>query len=248
MTASIRLPPPKRSLSSRLSVLGGAAAAVLIAGVVYSVWPSINPTTQAPTFTIPPLQTGGSAGAITSTPAASPPAPVIPDVAAQPSSSRATGPTPIPPSAAPAGRAAAPPPMATMPAPPPAPPPLTQPVPEPAAGARPSPTPRPPDAADLLDAGARLEASGELVDALAAFERARAIDPSNVASANAVARIRARMTREGEAAFRDARQFDAVARVDDAVKAYEQAVKLLPDESPNKKFAKDRLDALRARK
>jgi len=53
---------------------------------------------------------------------------------------------------------------------------------------------------------------------------------------------------EGEAAFRRAKQYDALERVDDAMKEYERALKLLSDDDPDKKAAQDRLDALRARK
>jgi hypothetical protein len=63
----------------------------------------------------------------------------------------------------------------------------------------------------------------------------------------AIARLRSRAKREGDAAFAKARQFDAQGRRDDAIKGYEQAVKLLPDDDANAKTAKDRLDALRGR-
>ena len=99
-----------------------------------------------------------------------------------------------------------------------------------------------------MRAAEKLEASGDLADALKQFERARQLDPSKAADADkAIVRVRERMTREGTAALRTARQYDALGRNDDAMMWYERAFKLLPDDDPNKKIAKDRLDALRAR-
>jgi tetratricopeptide (TPR) repeat protein len=100
-----------------------------------------------------------------------------------------------------------------------------------------------------MDAAEKLEAAGELADALKQFERARQLDASKAnAAERAIARVRERMTREGTAALRTARQYDALGRDDDAMTWYERAVKLLPDEDPNKKIAKERLEALRARR
>jgi hypothetical protein len=51
-----------------------------------------------------------------------------------------------------------------------------------------------------------------------------------------------------DAALTNAKQFDALDRVEQAITWYERAFRLLPDEDPNKKIAKERLDVLRARK
>jgi hypothetical protein len=61
-------------------------------------------------------------------------------------------------------------------------------------------------------------------------------------------RVKTRMRTEGTQAFTNARQFDAVERVEQAITWYERAFRLLPDEDPNKKIAKERLDLLRSRK
>jgi hypothetical protein len=50
----------------------------------------------------------------------------------------------------------------------------------------------------------------------------------------------------GDAAFKRARQFDAMNRAEDAIAQYERAFQLLPPEDPNRKAAKERLDILRA--
>ena len=97
-----------------------------------------------------------------------------------------------------------------------------------------------------MDAAARLESSGDLAQALAQLERVPQIDPSMaIVAEQARTRIKARMTTEGGVAFRNAKQFDALERVEDAVKWYEQALRLLPDDDPNKKIARERLELLR---
>ena len=97
-----------------------------------------------------------------------------------------------------------------------------------------------------MDAASRLESSGELAQALAQLERVSQIDPSMaIVAEQAKTRVKTRMTTEGGAAFKNAKQYDALERVDDAVKWYEQAVRLLPDDDPNKKIARDRLAELR---
>jgi tetratricopeptide (TPR) repeat protein len=124
----------------------------------------------------------------------------------------------------------------------------------------------------MMEAARKLEQSGELAEALREYERARQRFETDVArlkealqsglvtarrveaaeatlneATQSIARVRARAKREGDAAFSRARQYDASGRRDDAIKAYEQALKLLPDQDSNAKTAKDRLDALRGR-
>ena len=99
-----------------------------------------------------------------------------------------------------------------------------------------------------MAAAAELEASGDLVEAHRLFELVRRADPSNTDAEHAVSRVLALMKREGDQAFIKASQFDAADRIDDAIKSYEQAFKLLPDDDPYRKIAKQRLDVLRAKK
>jgi len=100
-----------------------------------------------------------------------------------------------------------------------------------------------------IDAAAKLESSGDLPEAMRQLERVAQIDPSMaIVAEQAMNRVRARMRTEGTQAFTNARQFDAVERVDQAINWYERAFRLLPDDDPNKKIAKERLDQLRARK
>jgi serine/threonine protein kinase len=206
--------------------------------------------------------------------AAPPPAP--PSTAALPTAAppTATSPTAAPPTAPPPTATS---PTATSPpAPPPTAPPASA-APPVAAPSAPAPSAAAPsagrsNAAQILEAARKLEESGELAQALHEYERARQLVELDVARLNeafrgglvtrarvdaveatlneatqAIARLRSRAKREGDAAFAKARQFDAQGRRDDAIKGYEQAVKLLPDDDANAKTAKDRLDALRGR-
>jgi len=103
-------------------------------------------------------------------------------------------------------------------------------------------------AQQALDTGTRSEAAGDLTTALQWLDRARQLDPSGPTTAPAaesINRIRARMKKEGTDAFAKGRAYDALDRVDQAIKEYEVAVRYLPDDDPNKKVAQTRLDALK---
>lgn len=101
-------------------------------------------------------------------------------------------------------------------------------------------------AQQALDAGAKAEASGDWVGAVQHYDQAAQIEPSTAAGAEESARrVRARMKTEGTDAFTRAKQYDAVRRVPEAVALYERAYRYLTDDDPNRKVAKDRLDALR---
>jgi len=240
--SQVAMPPPKaaRSLSARLSVVGGAVAAVLIAGVVFISWPFGARRVDDTAALFPGVTSSPPPAAASPPPAA--PEPSSPSAAAPPTSNAASPRAGRPPQEEPSPAPRTNPP-AVVAAPPAPEPPTAAPAPP-----RPSAAPNT-EAARAMDAGEKLEKSGDLADALKQFERARQLDTSraNVAD-RAIARVRERMTREGTAALRTARQYDALGRNDDAMTWYERAVKLLPDEDPNKKIAKERLDALRLQK
>jgi tetratricopeptide (TPR) repeat protein len=100
-----------------------------------------------------------------------------------------------------------------------------------------------------MDAAAKLEGSGDLPEALRQLERVAQIDPSMaIVAEQAMTRVKTRMRTEGNTALTTAKQADALDRVDRAITWYERAFRLLPDDDPNKKVAKERLDILRARK
>jgi tRNA A-37 threonylcarbamoyl transferase component Bud32 len=104
-------------------------------------------------------------------------------------------------------------------------------------------------AKQALDSGAKLEASGDLPAAVQQFERARQLDSGVAATADpAIARLRARMAKEGADAYTRARQYDALDLAEQAMPQYERAVRLLPDNDPNRKIASERLAFLRSRK
>lgn len=99
-----------------------------------------------------------------------------------------------------------------------------------------------------LEAATKLEGTGDWVAALQQYQRAAQIDPSTADVAEESSRrLKARMKTEGSDAFTRARQYDAVGRIPEAVALYERAFRYLSDDDPNKKTAKDRLDALRNR-
>ncbi len=198
-----------------------------------------------------------------------PPAPIVPPSMPAPAAGRAPNPTvgsPARPRAADTPRttnaAPAPKPVAT---PPPPSIPATAPAPaqSPAADRTPAATattpnttpvdaPLPPvlaaaRAAQLLEQGSQSEKAEDWPAALRYYERARAMDPSlgGLASA-AVARVQTQMFADGADAFKRAQQFEALNRVNDAITWYERAVRNLPDSSPEKRTATDRLRVLKA--
>lgn len=103
------------------------------------------------------------------------------------------------------------------------------------------------DARQALDTASNLERSGDIVAALAQFERSRQLDPSPTADAG-INRIRTRMRTEGGAAFVNGRQYDALDRIDQAISAYEIAIRYLADDDSNKQAARERLAVLRVRR
>jgi serine/threonine protein kinase len=80
-------PAPRASLASRLPMLGSAAAAILLAGVVFTVWPKFSQSLSSPppgTSFTPPAATTPAATApapVAATPAAPRPSEVVPRVA-----------------------------------------------------------------------------------------------------------------------------------------------------------------------
>jgi hypothetical protein len=118
----------------------------------------------------------------------------------------------------------------------------------------PAVTPSPPPqvtARQALEKGTEFEKAGDLPTALRWFERSRLTDPSGATAATAaesINRVRARMKAEGAAALTRAKLADALTRIDQAIAAYDLAVRYLPDDDPGKQIAKSRLDALRARR
>jgi tetratricopeptide (TPR) repeat protein len=98
--------------------------------------------------------------------------------------------------------------------------------------------------AAIVIAGAA-EGRGDLVEAQKEYERALEADPACGAD-EALRRVRGQMKTLGDAAFKRARTFDAMSRTEDAIAQYERAVQLLPQDDPNRKVARARLDVLRA--
>jgi tetratricopeptide (TPR) repeat protein len=100
-----------------------------------------------------------------------------------------------------------------------------------------------------LEAAAKAENAGELDTAEQQYLRVVQLDSTQAAFVDLqLARVRAVMKTGGTDAFKRARQNDALGRTSEALAGYEQAFRYLPDDDPNKKTAKDRLDILRTRK
>ena len=98
----------------------------------------------------------------------------------------------------------------------------------------------------MMDLASQSEKKRDWPAALQNYENARDLDPSlNSVAGVAIARIQATMLQEGADAFKRARQYDALNRVDDAIAWYERAARNLPDSSPDKRIAADRLRALK---
>ncbi len=93
--------------------------------------------------------------------------------------------------------------------------------------------------------GAAAEQRGDFVEAQQGYERASEADPASGADESLAPRARADEVARRRA-FKRARTFDALGRLEDAIAQYERAMQLLAPDDPNRKAAKQRLDVLRA--
>jgi tetratricopeptide (TPR) repeat protein len=98
-----------------------------------------------------------------------------------------------------------------------------------------------------FDQGTAAEGANDLTSALQHFQAARRLDGTYAEAQQAITRVTARMSTEGNEAFVRARQYDALDRTDQAITWYERAYRSLPDDNPNRRVARERLDALRRR-
>jgi tetratricopeptide (TPR) repeat protein len=210
------------------------------------------PNAPAPVATVPPTESQPappvSVPGVAKTP---PPAVSRPRIAGAPVS---TPPSATPPTAAVAEPAPAPGPgQATVPAPA-SPPPAAAVERAPAANpTMPSVVGPPPPSLvglrgpELLNLGSESERARDWLAALRAYERVRTVDPSfSALAAVGIARVQELMHADGADAFTLAREYDAKNRVDDAIGWYERAFRYLPESSPDKRTAADRLRALKS--
>lgn len=96
------------------------------------------------------------------------------------------------------------------------------------------------------DTGNRAEMSGDYAEAARQYERALQLDPSSREAADAMRRLKVRMQREGQDAFKRGQASDAAGRAAEAITFYEKALRLLPPDDAAVKTASDRLAALKA--
>ena len=94
----------------------------------------------------------------------------------------------------------------------------------------------------LLDGAAKAENAGELSAALAHNQRAQ---PMGASVSGDIDRVHGKMKVAGTRAFADAKQAYALGRIKDALPLYECDNEDLTDDDPNRRAAKERLDALR---
>lgn len=97
---------------------------------------------------------------------------------------------------------------------------------------------------DALANAKKAEASGDLPTALKLYLDAQKAGAANQEDVN---RVRATMTRIGADSFDKARAYYAYRQFDKALPAYQRAYDYLPENDPNRKIAKDKLDELAAR-
>jgi tetratricopeptide (TPR) repeat protein len=96
-----------------------------------------------------------------------------------------------------------------------------------------------------VDAAGRSETGQDYAEAERQYERALQADPQSSAAQEGLRRVRGRMLAEGEDAFKRARQYDALGRVQEAISMYEKAIQLLPPDHASLKIARERLAALK---
>lgn len=104
------------------------------------------------------------------------------------------------------------------------------------------------EARDTFDAAAKLEAQGNLAAADQQYQRARQLDATLPGMDQALARVRSQRIAMGTAALKNARQYDGMFRVTDALTEYQRALMLLPPDHPDFAVATERVRALRAGK
>ena len=100
-------------------------------------------------------------------------------------------------------------------------------------------------ASAAVAAGGKAEADRDYAEADRQYQRALQADPQSTQAQDGLRRVKARMLSEGEDAFKRARQYDALGRVQDAISMYEKAIELLPSDHASLKIARERLAALK---
>ncbi len=101
------------------------------------------------------------------------------------------------------------------------------------------------EAQRLLDAGVKLDAAGDWLEALRKFEQARALDAGLPGLAGAETQVRVRLREAGLDALKRARSYDAAGRTSDALREYERAAQWLPSTDPDQQAARARAGQLR---
>lgn len=96
-----------------------------------------------------------------------------------------------------------------------------------------------------VDAGGKAEADRDWAEAERQYQRALQADPQSTQAQDGLRRVKARMLSEGEDAFKRARQYDALGRIQEAISMYEKAIQWLPSDHASLTIARERLAALK---
>ncbi len=96
-----------------------------------------------------------------------------------------------------------------------------------------------------VDAGGKAEADRDWAEAERQYQRALQADPQSTQAQDGLRRVKARMLSEGEDAFKRARQYDALGRIQEAISMYEKAIQWLPSDHASLKIAHERLAVLK---
>jgi FHA domain-containing protein/type VI secretion system protein len=97
---------------------------------------------------------------------------------------------------------------------------------------------------DTQAAAKKAEAAGDLPTALKLYLEAQKLSAANQEDVN---RVRAVMTKAGTEAFSEAKSYYAFGQFEKALPLYQRAYQYLPESDPNRKTAKDRIDAISLR-
>lgn len=104
------------------------------------------------------------------------------------------------------------------------------------------------EGAAALASAEKLEQARDYEKALAAYRRAEQMDAPAAEVSAGTQRVQQAMRADGEKAYTEARQYDGLGRNAEAIARYEVAVRYLPEGDPRRTQARQRLEALAARR
>lgn len=100
-------------------------------------------------------------------------------------------------------------------------------------------------ARQALDNGMKLEAAGDLLEAMQEYERAARLNPSAPQVSELIVQLRSRMIRDAGELYTRAKSYEKLGRIAEAIDLYERVTSLLPPDDPRAGDARGRIKALR---